>query len=107
MTIFALRFYAVLKFICNHSFEGVSNGFECMNKFKKVNLKHLRERASTLQNSGQSLNQFYQFMPLESDKLTGGLTDFEGCRSSSLIILIQRLLLYQLRFFGLGSGRTL
>ncbi len=62
--------YAVLKFICNHSFEGVSNGFECMNKFKKVNLKYLRERAATLQNSGQSLYQFYQFMPLESDKWT-------------------------------------
>ena len=62
--------YAVLKFICNHSFEGISNGFECMNKFKKVNLKYLRERAATLQNSGQSLYQFYQFMPLESDKWT-------------------------------------
>lgn len=39
-----------------------------MNKFRKVNLKYLRERAATLQNSGQSLNQFYQFMPLQSDK---------------------------------------
>ena len=47
--------YAMLKFICNHSFEGVTNGFECMNKFKKVNLRYLRERAATLQNSGQSL----------------------------------------------------
>ena len=63
-------FYAMFKSLCNHSFEGVSNGFECMNKFKKVNLKHLRERAATLQNSGQSLNQFYQFMPIESDKWT-------------------------------------
>ena len=60
--------YAMLKFICNHSFEGITNGFECMNKFKKVNLRYLRERAATLQNSGQSLNQFYQFMPLEGDK---------------------------------------
>ena len=60
--------YAMLKFICNHSFEGVSNGYECMNKFRKVNLKYLRERAATLQNSGQSLSQFYQFMPLQSDK---------------------------------------
>ena len=60
--------YAMFKFLCNHSFEGVSNGRQCMNKFKKVNLKHLRERAATLQNSGQSLSQFYQFMPLESDK---------------------------------------
>ena len=63
-------FYAMLKFICNHSFEGVTNGFQCMNKFKKVNLKYLRERAATLQNSGQSLSQFYQFMPLQSDKWT-------------------------------------
>ena len=60
--------YAMLKSICNHSFEGVSNGFQCMNKFKKVNLRYLRERAATLQNLGQSLSQFYQFMPLQSEK---------------------------------------
>ena len=60
--------YAMLKAICNHSFEGFSNGFDCMNKFKKVNLRYLRERAAALQNSGQSLNQFYQFMPLQSEK---------------------------------------
>ena len=60
--------YAMLKFICNHSFEGVTNGFQCMNKFKKVNLRYLRERAATLQSLGQSLNQFYQFMPLQSEK---------------------------------------
>ena len=60
--------YIMLKYICNHSFEGISNGFQCMNKFKKVNLKYLRERAATLQQYGQSLNQFYQFMPLQSEK---------------------------------------
>ena len=38
--------YAMLKAICNHSFEGVTNGFQCMNKFKKVNLRYLRERAA-------------------------------------------------------------
>ena len=63
-------FYAVLKAICNHSFEGLSTGAKCANKFKKVNLKYLRERAATLQNSGQSLSQFYQFMPLQSEKWT-------------------------------------
>ena len=63
-------FYAMLKFICNHSFEGESNGSACMNKFRKLNLKYLRERAATLQNVGQSLSQFYQFMPLQSDKWT-------------------------------------
>ena len=41
--------YTMLKLICNHSFEGVTNGSACMNMFKKVNLKHLRERAATLQ----------------------------------------------------------
>lgn len=60
--------YAMMKAICNHSFEGVTNGFECMNKFKKVNLRYLRERAAALQNSGQSLSQFCQFMPLQSEK---------------------------------------
>ena len=60
--------YAMMKAICNHSFEGVTNGFECMNKFKKVNLRYLRECAAALQNSGQSLSQFYQFMPLQSEK---------------------------------------
>ena len=60
--------YAMLKAICNHSFENVTNGFQCMNKFKKVNLRYLRERAATLQSLGQSLNQFYQFMPLQSEK---------------------------------------
>ena len=60
--------YAMMKAICNHSFEGVTNGFQCMNKFKKVNLRYLRERAATLQSLGQSLNQFYNFMPLQSEK---------------------------------------
>ena len=60
--------YVMLKYICNHSFEGVSNGFQCMNRFKKVNLKYLRERAATLQQYGQSLNQFYQFVPLQSEE---------------------------------------
>ena len=60
--------YAMLKSICNHSFEGVSNGSQCMNMFKKLNLRYLRDKASTLQDIGQSLNQFFQFMPLQSDK---------------------------------------
>ena len=60
--------YVMLKVICGHSFEGVSSGFKSMNKFKKVNLRYLRERAATLQKTGQSLNQFYQFMPIQSEK---------------------------------------
>lgn len=60
--------YGKFKELCGHSFEGVSTGYASMNKFKKVNLKYLRERAATLQNSGQSLSQFYQFMPIESER---------------------------------------
>ena len=60
--------YAKFKFIAGHAFEGFSSGLQCMNKFRKVNLRYLRERAASLQNSGQSLSQFYQFMPLQSEK---------------------------------------
>jgi len=62
--------YALLKFICNHSFEGYSNGLKCAQRFRSVNLRYLRERATTLQNTGQSLSQFYQFTPLQSDLRT-------------------------------------
>ena len=60
--------YAKLKEICSHSFEGFSKGRKCANRFRSMNLKYLRERAATLQDSGQSLNQFYQFMPIDSEK---------------------------------------
>ncbi len=60
--------YGKFKELCGHSFEGVSTGYASMNKFKRVNLKYLRERAATLQNSGQSLSQFYQFMPIDSER---------------------------------------
>ena len=59
-----------MKSICNHSFEDCTNGAECSNRFRSVNLRYLRERAATLQNSGQSLGQFYQFAPIESTKWT-------------------------------------
>ena len=60
--------YAKFKFIASHAFEGFSSGLQCMNKFRKVNLRYLRERAASLQNSCQRLSQFYQFMPLQSEK---------------------------------------
>ena len=60
--------YALLKMICNHSFEGYSTGAKCSYRFRSLNLRYLRERATALQESGQSLSQFYQFTPLQSDK---------------------------------------
>ena len=62
--------YSKLKEICNHSFEDYDNGFACMNRFKKVNMMHLREHAKTLEHTGQGLDGFYQFAPLQSEKWT-------------------------------------
>ena len=62
--------YSMLKEICNHTFEDYDNAFECMNKFKRVNLKYLREHATALMESGQGLDGFYQFAPIDSDKWT-------------------------------------
>jgi hypothetical protein len=59
-----------LKEICNHTFEDYDNAFECMNKFKRVNLMYLREHATALMDSGQGLDSFYQFTPLQSEKWT-------------------------------------
>ena len=41
-----IKSYSKLKEICNHSFEDYNNAFECMNKFKRVNLMYLREHAT-------------------------------------------------------------
>ena len=62
--------YSMLKGICDHSFEDYENGFDSMNKFKRVNLKYLREHVATLLESGQGLDQFYQFAPLQGEKWT-------------------------------------
>ena len=62
--------YSELKEICNHSYEGYNTGAECSNYFRSVNLRYLRDRAATLQESGQSLSQFFQFTPLQSKKWT-------------------------------------
>ena len=59
--------YAELKEICDHSFEGYSKGAKCAERFRSVNLRNLRDRATALQESGQSLNQYYQFAPIESN----------------------------------------
>lgn len=62
--------YAMLKAIVNHSFEGFSTGAKSAERFRSQNLRYLRERATTLQQTGQSLRQFYQFAPLQSNKVT-------------------------------------
>ena len=48
--------YSMLKGICNHSFEGYNNSFDSMNKFRRVNLKYIREHVATLLESDQGLD---------------------------------------------------
>lgn len=62
--------YSKFKEICNHSYEGHNTGADCSDYFRSVNLRYLRDRAATLQESGQSLSQFFQFTPLQSKKWT-------------------------------------
>lgn len=64
--------YQKFKSICDHAFEGVSNGFNCMNRFKKLNMRNKRERAAEIQNAGESLAQFYNFQPIGSTKWVPG-----------------------------------
>ena len=60
--------YAKMKEICDHSFEGVTMGAESMNRFRKLNLVTLRNRAAEIQSAGISLAEFYQFQPIGSEK---------------------------------------
>ena len=58
--------------ICNHSYEGYSIGAKCAARFRKLNLDYLRSRASEIQQSGNSLAQFYNFQPIGSTKWVPG-----------------------------------
>ena len=64
--------YNKLRAIVDHSFEGVSSGRDCMNRFRKLNMRNLRDRAAEIQASGNSLAQFYNFQPVGSIKWVPG-----------------------------------
>ncbi len=64
--------YSKLRTICDHSFEGVTNGAQCMAVFRKLNMRYARERAAEIQQSGNSLSQFYNFQPIGSNKWVPG-----------------------------------
>lgn len=49
----AVRAYSVLQEICNHSFEGLSYGAECMNRFNSLNADMLRKLALNEKNNVQ------------------------------------------------------
>lgn len=56
--------YKAMKSICDHSFEGKSSGFECSNRFRQLNMKHMRSHATYLQEQGHSLYEYYNFIGL-------------------------------------------
>ena len=60
--------YAKFKDICDHSFEGYTNGSKCAARFRQLNMRTIRDRAAELQRTGVSLYQFYQFAPINSEK---------------------------------------
>ena len=64
--------YTKFKDICDHSFEGYTNGAQCANRFRQLNMRNKRERAAELQAAGQSLSQFYNFQPVGSTKWVPG-----------------------------------
>lgn len=64
--------YKAMKAICDHAFEGRSLGFKSMNRFREVNMRHLRERAAYLQSEGISLYSFYNFCGIGSNNFVPG-----------------------------------
>jgi hypothetical protein len=64
--------YNKFRNIVDHSFEGVTNGFNSMNNFRKLNMRKIRERATEIQQGGSSLAQFYNFQPVGSTKWVPG-----------------------------------
>lgn len=60
--------YKAFKSICDHSFEGVTQGMQYMNRFRKLNAEYYRRRAWEIQNMGVSLDSFYNFQPIGSSR---------------------------------------
>ena len=53
--------YATMKDITDHSFEGLSMGAKCMNRFNQLNAAMLRQKVSSLVAQGYSLEEIFDF----------------------------------------------
>lgn len=53
--------YAVMKGITDHSFEGLSMGAKCMNRFNQLNAAMLRQKVSSLVAQGYALEEIFDF----------------------------------------------
>lgn len=56
--------YSLFKEICDHSFEGMKQGRDCMTYFMKQNLQFCREKVSEMQGQGMDLSEIYNFSRL-------------------------------------------
>lgn len=60
--------YSAMKAICDHSFEGVKAGADCMAKFRSINNNVIRERIAAAQQNGNKFDEISNFIPLKSYK---------------------------------------
>ena len=60
--------YSAMKAICDHSFEGVKAGADCMAKFRSINNNLIRERIAAAQQNGDKFDEIFNFIPLKSYK---------------------------------------
>lgn len=60
--------YSAMKAICDHSFEGVKAGADCMAKFRSINNNVIRERIAAAQHDGEKFEDIFNFIPLKSYK---------------------------------------
>lgn len=59
-----MQAYSKMKEICDHSFEGMKKGQECMSYFMKRNVQIEREAIARMQAEGVILENMYNFVPL-------------------------------------------
>lgn len=63
-----MKQYSAMKAICDHSFEGVTAGANCMARFATINNTLLRERIAKAQQEGDAFSEMYNFIPLKTAK---------------------------------------
>ena len=71
--------YKMLKNICDHSFEGITNGANCAAKFRKLNMRYARERAA--EDHAKRGDASEDVGQVAGDNLDGGVlggTDVDG-----------------------------
>lgn len=59
-----MQAYSKMKEICDHSFEGVKKGQDCMSYFMKQNVQFSREKVASMQADGVDFYDMYNFVPL-------------------------------------------